>query len=190
MGKKKEKEIRSFTLEWRESEDPRRVEGVAAVFGSESEDIGFIETIAPGAIDEETINRSDVFACLDHDRERGVLARSRRGKGSLKLWTDAEGLHYRFEAPNTALGDELLEYLRRGDITASSFAFTVAEDTWENRGGQVYRTINKVDRLYDVSPVFEPAYQATSVAQRKAEDLSAVIAAIEWDQAELDALFS
>lgn len=190
MAKKKEKEIRSFSLEWRRSEDdPRRVEGVAAVFNSESEDLGFRELIADGAIDDECIQRSDVFAYLNHDDSRGVLARSRKGKGSLRLWLDGEGLHYSFSAPKTALGDELLEYLERGDITASSFAFTVGDDHWENRDGQVYRTITKIDRLYDVSPVFEPAYQATSVAQRKAEDLSEVIEALDKAQAEVDALF-
>lgn len=191
MGKKKEKEVRSYNIEWRESsENPRHVEGVAAVFGSQSEFMGFYESIAPDAIDDDVITRSDVFACLNHDLERGVLARSRRGKGSLKLWVDGEGLHYAFDAPKTALGDELLEYLRRGEITASSFAFTVAEDEWINNDGNVYRIVKKVERLYDVSPVFEPAYQATSVAQRKAEDFSRIIQEIAQKQEELDALFN
>lgn len=190
MGKKKEKEIRSFALEWRESENPRHIEGVAAVYASPSEDIGFREIIAPEAIDGDTIARSDVFAYLNHDADRGVLARSRKGKGSLRLWTDGDGLHYAFDAPKTALGDELLEYLRRGDITASSFAFTVAEDSWENRDGEIWRTITKVDRLYDVSPVFEPAYQATSVAQRKAEDMTAVMEALDALQKEVDDIFA
>lgn len=47
-----------------------------------------------------------------------------------------------FEAPNTALGDELLEGLKRGDITSSSFAFTVGKDNWEKReDGSYLRTI-------------------------------------------------
>ena len=76
-------------------------------------------------------------------------------------------MKYRFEAPKTALGDELLEYLRRNDITSSSFAFTVSEDIWEKQTDGTYiRTITKFDKLFDVSPVFEPAYAATSVCKR------------------------
>jgi hypothetical protein len=48
--------------------------------------------------------------------------------------------------------------MQRGDITQSSFAFTVEEDSWEQVEGKDIRTINKVKRLYDVSPVSIPAY--------------------------------
>ena len=69
-----------------------------------------------------------------------------------------------FEAPNTALGDELLEGLRRGDITTSSFAFTVGKDNWEKReDGSYLRTIVSIQELFDVSPVYRAAYDATSV---------------------------
>ena len=89
--------------------------------------MGFVETIAPSAIDLETIKRSDVFAYLNHDVNRGVLARCKYGVGSLDLTLKDDGLYYRFQAPRTQLGDELLEYLSRGEINTSSFAFTVAE---------------------------------------------------------------
>lgn len=189
-----DKEIRSCKLEWRtDAADPRHVEGVAAVFGSESEDLGFFETIEPEAITDDVINASDVFCMLNHDDSRGILARSKYGNGSLKLWREADGLHYSFSAPRTALGDELLEYLQRGDITASSFAFTVEADEWANRDGNVYRTIKKINRLYDVSPVFQPAYSATSVAQRKADamrtDAAAIIGSLDKVTAELDDIF-
>ena len=91
---------------------------------------------------------------MDHNKDRGVLARSTNGEGSLKLSIDEKGLKYSFEAPNTALGDEILEGIRRGDIRACSFAFTVAEggDKWEKRANGTYlRTINKVDRLYKMN---------------------------------------
>ena len=77
-------------------------------------------------------------------------------------------LRYAFDAPNTALGDELLEGLRRGDINQSSFAFTVKDDKWErNEDGTARRTILKFDRLYDVSPVYDPAYYGTDVTLNK-----------------------
>jgi phage head maturation protease len=33
----------------------------------------------------------------------------------------------------------------------------------------IYRDIYKIDRLYDVSPVFQPAYEATTCSARFAE---------------------
>ena len=126
---KMEKEIRNIQNQIkRYSEESRTVEGLAIVFNSDSQDMGFIETISPNAIDEDTIKRSDIFVYLNHDENRGVLARSRYGKGSLQLSLESDGLHYRFEAPKTQLGDELLSYLERGEITTSSFAFTLPKE--------------------------------------------------------------
>lgn len=149
--------------------DGRHVEGYAVVFESESEDIGWTEIIHRGAITDETIQKSDVFAKLNHD-DSHILARSKKGKGSLTLEVDERGVKYSFDAPNTALGDELLEYLKRGDITSSSFAFTMPNDgkgdKWEKRNGKIYRHIYKIDKLWDVSPVWTPAYPATSCSAR------------------------
>ena len=61
--------------------------------------------------------------------------------------------------PNTTYGKDLAISMKRGDITQSSFAFTVAEDDWStDDSGNNIRTIKKIDRLYDVSPVTYPAY--------------------------------
>lgn len=48
-----------------------------------------------------------MLCLLNHNEDRGVLARSNKGEGSLTLEIDEIGLKYTFEAPNTALGDEL-----------------------------------------------------------------------------------
>lgn len=158
-----EKEIRKFSASEVRASDNRTVDGYALVFNSLSENLGgFREQILPEAI-ANVIERSDIFALFNHDSDK-VLARSRYGKGSLSLIADDKGLRYSFDAPNTDLGNTLLEFLKRGDIDSSSFAFTVAEDRWEKQDDGMYiRTIVKFDRLFDVSPVFEPAYQATSV---------------------------
>ena len=103
-----EKEIRKISATLSTSSDNRTVEGYASVFNSESRDLGFIEVIHPEAITEETINKSDVFALFNHDSNK-VLARSKNGSGSLMLEVDEHGLRYLFEAPNSSLGDELLE---------------------------------------------------------------------------------
>lgn len=159
-----EKEVRNYNLDVRALDESRSVEGYALVFNSLSEDLGgFREQIDSNALNG-VLERSDVMALLNHDSSRGILARSRYGEGSLTLTVDEKGLRYNFEAPHSALGDEVLEYLRRGDINQSSFAFTVSSDSWEKQSdGSYLRTITGFDRLFDVSPVFTPAYAATSV---------------------------
>lgn len=165
--------------------DTRTVEGYAVVFNSQSEDLGFFETISPSAVTEDTINTSDVFCLFNHNPEK-VLARSKYGKGSLTLVLDDRGLKYSFEVPNTELGNELLEHVRRGEIDGSSFAFIVSSEegseVWENINGTTHRTINKIECLVDVSPVWTPAYSATSVSARALEKLN------EMEQEKLEQL--
>lgn len=159
-----------------EQTSTRHISGYAVVFDSQSEYMGMYEVIQRGAITEETINNSDIFACFDHDMKR-VLARSNHGEGSLSLTLDERGLKYEFDAPETELGDELLEYLKRGDISKSSFGFCVDKEdkdsqSFEMRNGVLYRTIKKIHSLFDVSPVWQPAYSATEVqSQRDAEQM-------------------
>ena len=174
-------ERRSFDIEFREAES-RKVEGYASVFNSRSKDLGgFTEIIDPAAFNG-VIERSDVLALLNHDQDRGVLARSRKGVGSLTLTVDERGLHYSFDAPNTALGNELVEGLKRGDISTSSFAFTVAGEKWtKEEDGSYLRTITQIDKLFDVSPVYNEAYEDTSVALRSLEAARAEEAASRSD---------
>lgn len=151
-------------------QDTRKVSGYALVFNRLSVDLGgFKEKIEPTSL-EGVIATSDVLCWLNHDERRGLLARSNKGKGSLTLEIDEKGLKYTFDAPNTALGDELLEGIKRGDISQSSFAFTVKDEEWEKQSDGTYiRTIKKIERLFDVSPVYTPAYNDTSVALRSIE---------------------
>lgn len=155
--------------------DTRTIEGYAIVFDSPSEDMGFFETISPSAVTEDVINRSDVFALFNHDTNK-VLARCKYGKGSLTLALDDRGLKYSFTVPKTELGNELLEHLERGEIDGSSFAFIVSSEdgseVWENINGTTHRTINKIECLVDVSPIWTPAYSATSVSARALEKLN------------------
>lgn len=150
--------------------DNRKVSGYALLFNSRSEDLGFFEIIKPTAIDENTIKRSDIFAKFNHEDDK-ILARSKNGNGSLSLTIDENGLFYEFDAPNTIYGDMLIEHIKRGEITSSSFAFTVSKggDKWEKRDGVMYREINKIDLLFDVSPVFTPAYNSTTCTNRNYE---------------------
>lgn len=168
------KEIRNTAFQVQvtgEDEEKRTVEGYALLFGVSSDGLSFEEVIERGALDG-VVNKSDVFALMNHNHSRGILARSSKGKGSLSLSIDEKGLKYRFEAPKTALGDELLENIRRGEICESSFCFDVEKDTWEKKSnGKWKRTVSKIGNLYDVSPVYNAAYSATSVYMRGKEQV-------------------
>lgn len=159
-----EKEVR-YINEVRASHDDRKIEGKAIAFNSVSCDLGgFVERIVPEAINEDIINASDIFFLLNHSDKRGILARKRNGFGSLTTDIREDGVYFSFDAPKTSLGDELLEYLRRGDITQCSFAFTVEDDNWERQQDNSYiRTILQFHRIYDMSAVFTPAYNSTEV---------------------------
>ena len=92
----------------------------------------------------------------------------------MKLIVDDRGLKYEFDAAETQLGNDLLEYLKRGEINTSSFAFALdyndpEAETWERKNGANYRTIHKIAYLHDVSPVWNAAYSETSVSQRSLE---------------------
>lgn len=167
-------EVRSFNIELRDEQESRHIEGYGSVFNQRSVDLGgFQEVIAPGAFDG-VIERSDVKCYLDHNPEKGILARSRNGKGSLSLELDERGLKYAFDAPHTNLGDEVVEGLKRGDYSQSSFAFTVESESWtKEEDGTYLRTINKIGGLYDVSIVANPAYEGTSVALRSLDAFKA-----------------
>lgn len=148
----------------------RLVSGYAVRFDTESVNMGFVEIIHRGSITDETIAQSDVFALLNHN-ENTVLARSNHGTGSLTLTVDNDGVYYEFEAPQTANGDELLEHIKRGEISQSSFAFSVSPDEgaekWTKRtDGVIQRDIYKIARLYDISPVYQPAYTETTCSKR------------------------
>ena len=131
------------------------IEGRAIVFESLSNDLGgFKEIIKRGAISQELVENSDVFARTNHSDDY-ILARSNKGQGSLTLELKDDGLYYSFEAPNTEKGNELVEHIRRGEISQSSFAFMVANEP------DAERWIKQ-----DVAPVFTPAYDATTVSLR------------------------
>lgn len=161
------KEKRHFACELRaEGGDSPEIHGYGAIFGVRSENLGgFREVIAPGAFDG--VLEDDVRALFNHD-DNIILGRT--ASGSLSIAVDSRGLSYKVTPPDTpTVRDLVLEPMRRGDITQSSFGFNVARggDDWEeDDDGVVVRTITKIKRLWDVSPVVFPAYPDTQVATR------------------------
>lgn len=152
-------------FEIRESKaDENVIEGYAAVFNSDSDDLGgFIERIAPGAFDD--VLNDDTYGLLNHNIDK-ILGRNKR---NMTITQDKKGLKYRIKLPDTATANEARTLIKDRIIDKSSFAFRVKEQKWEyseDRTKPHKRTILKVSQLIDVSPVAGPAYQDTSVAAR------------------------
>ncbi|MBT9176893.1 MAG: hypothetical protein DDT20_01218 [Firmicutes bacterium] len=141
-----------------------KITGYAAVFNRLSQDLGgFYEIISPGAF-KKTLQEADVRALLEHD-SRWILGNTK--SGTLRLQEDIEGLHIELDPPNTIAGRDVVESLRRGDLTGMSFGFRTIRDRWVKENGQDVRTLLEV-ALQDVSIVAYPAYPDTSVALRSA----------------------
>lgn len=166
-------DIKNF-YELRASQEGRTISGCAIKFNTKSVVLGnTYETISRSAVDQELIDKSDILFTYNHDRSK-VLARSRRGEGSLHTELREDGLYFSFEAPNTQLGDDTLEEIRRGDLVNCSFAFRTKRDKEHyvmsrNSDGTSLRTILKIDSLHDLSCVYEPAYEKTYLEARSAE---------------------
>lgn len=160
-----ENERRAVTqpVEAREADGTARLAGYAALYDVTTTVGSFRERIAPGAF-TAAISRDDVRALFNHNPDY-VLGRS--FAGTLTLSEDSTGLRYEVTLPDTTWARDLWTSVSRGDITQSSFAFTVDEDSWEKgtKDSLPMRTIKAV-RLYDVSPVTYPAYSETTVSAR------------------------
>lgn len=151
--------------EEQDANDADIIEGYALKFNKQTV-IGdyFREEIMPGALDN--ILNDDVRALFNHDPNM-VLARSVNGEGTLQLMVDETGLKYRYETPNVSYAKDLTENIRLGNVSQSSFGFSIDEQEWIERDGELpLRQITSLKRLYDVSPVTYPAYQDTSVGKR------------------------
>lgn len=148
--------------------EERIIEGYAIIFNELSEDLGgFREMIMPEAVNEELINKSDIFYLYNHNDNSTPLARSNHGVGSLELTIDSKGLKYRFNCINS----EFYELVKRGDLDKSSFAFSLPKDgsgeVWEKNSEYNYiRKIVKIEQLFDCSAVLVPAYSATELYAR------------------------
>ena len=173
----KESRMVSFQgrLECRDAQEdsPRIISGYAAVFNQVAQ-IGrwyrYKEQIASGAF--EGCNYDKCVACFNHNTDN-ILARY--SSGTLKLSVDEVGLRFEFEVPNTTVGNDMYELVKRGDISQCSFAFVVAEESWkydEQNDENDLRTIEEIAELWDVSLVTYPAYEGTSVDARSAEEES------------------
>ena len=147
---------------------PKEIGGIAAVINSVT-DLGYFEeVIERGAFDYALSKEYDIRCLFNHEAE---LILGRNLSGTCNVFVNADGnLEYTwvpdYENPTHM---SVVRSIMRGDITQSSFAFTIKEQRWSDStkyGTMGKRTITVIEDLYDVSPVTYPAYADTEADAR------------------------
>jgi uncharacterized protein len=173
-------EIKELRVESAEGK-PKKITGYAAIFESESVDLGgFTERIAKGAFAESMGN--DIRALWNHDTNH-VLGRA--SAGTLRLVEDDKGLAIEIDPPDTQAGRDAVTLIERRDVTGMSFGFDVPEggDHWAKVAGRWLRTLLKIN-LAEVSPCAFPAYRATELGTRAGVDAHDAFAGLKRAEAE------
>ena len=124
----------------------------------------FQEEFKRGAF-SEALSDSDIRALVDHDTSK-VLGRNK--SGTLRLAEDDTGLRVEIDPPDTSVARDLVELVKRGDVSGMSFGFNATEQRWDHSTKPSKRTVSKA-RLAEVSVVTFPAYLDTSIAVRSME---------------------
>jgi Escherichia/Staphylococcus phage prohead protease len=143
------------------------ITGRPAMYHSLSKDLGgFREVLLPGCFDE-SLSDPEIYATFNHN-DSAIIGRV--SAGTLEVDSDSIGLTMRCELPNNTVGRDLYESIKRQDVTKMSFGMYVKEDAWDvaadERGLKYERRSVKRARLFEVSPVVTPAYDASSVSAR------------------------
>lgn len=155
------------------------IEGYAIKFNTVSEILYdkekrrfFREIIDKEAINQELIDNSDIKFLFNHDKER-LLARRNRGAGSLNVEVRDEGVFFSFEIPNTSIGGDLKEMIRRGEVTTCSFAFVDGDNIqWDFSDREIpTRTVKSIRGIYDLSAVLDAAYSQTEISCRSLDEM-------------------
>ena len=171
------KEIRAFNFEVRAEQNEEHgtyLTGQPIVY-NERTDLGWYdEIIADGALDGTDLR--DVRFLINHNTDMIPLARSRNNNANSTMQLQvipSAGMAIRvdLDTDNNTDARSLYSAVNRGDISGMSFMFVVAEDKWDDIDtDHPTRTILKVAKVFEVSAVTFPAYEATSIQARGLAD--------------------
>jgi HK97 family phage prohead protease len=181
-----ERRMVHINVEVRAEGDAQFFEGYGILYGV-SADIGwFTEEIAPGAAD--AVLGDDVRGLFNHDPNY-LLGRTR--SSTMTLASDAKGVRYSIRYnPSDPDHVRVMEKVKRGDVSQSSFSFLTMDERWEKKNGKEHRVVLKLKQLIDMSAVTYPAYEDSTVAARSFKntkpDNSADMAAMDKDLMQID----
>lgn len=166
MENKTETKIKEIRLKELRASEPTEdtkmiVEGYAIVF-DEPTDLGYIEVIERGALDN--CDMRDV--CLKYNHEDDFLIMARTRNKSLQLEVDEHGLKIRAELIDTSSNRDIFKSIQAGLLDKMSFAFIVSDASWDTVDGKDVRRIKGIEKLFDVSVVDVPAYDQTEIYAR------------------------
>lgn len=170
-------EIRAFNFEVRAQKDEDHgtyLEGNPIVYDSWTDLGWYDEMIDRGALAETDLR--DVRFLVNHNTDMIPLARSRNNNenSTMQMSIDDEvGMKIRvnLDTENNADARALYSAVERGDISGMSFMFTVDSDTWEDEDTEhPKRHILSIRKVFEVSAVTFPAYEATSIQARGLAD--------------------
>lgn len=170
------KEIRAFNFEVRAEQNKEHGEhlaGTPIVFNERTDIGGFDEIIDAGALDNTDLR--DVRFLINHNTDMVPLARSRNNNANstMQLEITDEGMNIRvdLDTENNAEAKSLYSAVSRGDISGMSFMYTVESDSWEElTDDHPVRHIRSIGKVFEVSAVTFPAYEATSIQARGLSD--------------------
>ena len=158
------------------------VEGYASTFEPykmlEVDGVDYYERIAPTAFDDADI--SDVVFRVDH--EGRVYART--SAGTLNVWHDEHGFGQRTDLSKTQAARELFADIEAGNYPKMSFAFTVAKDGDHFDKATRTRVIDRIAKVFDVSPVSFPANPTTELSVSTRDYFNGVIEAEKAERLE------
>lgn len=167
------KEIRAFEFEVRAEQDDEKgdyLTGQAIVYNEKTNLGWYDEIIADGALADTDLK--DVRFLVNHNTDMIPLARSRNNNTNSTMQLEVvpgAGLSIRvnLDTENNAEAKSLYSAVKRGDISGMSFMFTVDKDTWDDVDTEhPTRTITGISKVFEVSAVTFPAYEATSIQAR------------------------
>jgi len=110
---------------------------------------------------------SELVATFNHNFDY-ILGRT--SNETMEVRTDDKGVYYAVKPSNTTYAKDLLENLRAGNVTGSSFYFSMDSnegyDFKEREDGMLEATPRKITKIYEMGPVTSPAYPATTSERR------------------------
>lgn len=167
MDKTETRELITEKIEIREDDDGNRtLSGYAVKWEKKSSVLGyyykFREQFKKGAF-ADSLKDGDQRFLWSHDTGK-VLGRTKNG--TLRLKEDDVGLRFELDLPNTTLGNDTYESIKRGDVDGVSFGFRNPDDHIEEFDDDLPLRTIKTASLIEVSAVAFPAYPDSEVSAR------------------------